>query len=496
MVFEYTQQDLEVALSELGEKYPEGKANNSKSIGSFDQKLEFSKEKYIRQSMKRSNFKNLVYDQCEFENTSFADSCFHSVIFHNSSINGNSFACCNFYKTKFYGKELGIYRGNAFNQSNFTDSKFASAFFESSGFLQTLFNKCTLTDTHFKSSTLEGSRFVNCLFKTADFGNANVEFIELTHTQIKKAVFPFYQFAYIIGIADYRGCPYGNFSFCVDEQTVSMKEYQSQIDNLILYYLDKAEYFPVCNLQIYKGDKLAAVDALLIGINNALHDLDFRMIRHFCRLAAHHDLLDEFTRRKISRTLENYIAGKNVPSERLNDCIIHIGEIQKILLGGNSHSVTLNLNVRTNVNKEDTQGVQYVNSLCNSLNIALSQSGLDHQGFQVAVSNHSPFEIAVEVIGTVASIVTIADFIWQVIDKHQTNATPKGYQQVDQDVYRNYVDDRIELCRHELLRLKESYSVKKMNKHIEEIIQNLKTDLQDLYDNDIMIFKKDNRADQ
>lgn len=495
MAHKYTQEDLAEALSVLEKNYWDPNGNNSKVIGSFDKELEIIHERYIRQSMKRSSFKNVAYENCELENNAFTDSCFYSVSFLKSYLVGNGFSCCNFHKTKFVKNYMQPYQGNAFNQSNFICCKFANVEYKGCGFLQALFNNCIFYKAVFTSCTLEGSKFVNCKFNMVDFGNTNVEFIELTHATLSKIILPFYQFAYIIGIADYENYSTSNISLRIGEREFTMDEYKSQINNLILYYLDKSEYFPVCNLQIFNNNTIAAVETLLDGINKALHDLDFRMIRHYCRLAIHHNLLDEVTTRKISRTIESYITEKDVPPERLNDCIIHAGEIQKILLSGNSYNITLSLNIRTNIRKENLQGIEYVNSLCNRLNAGLSQHDFGQKGFQVAISNHSPFEIAVEVIGTVASIATIAQFIWQIIDNHHSNEKTAGYKMIDQQVYRNYVDNRVELCKEQLLQLKKAYSSKKMNKHINEIIQNLKTDLDELYDSDIMIFKKDNHLE-
>ena len=500
--------ETQKALERLSKKYPDETINNSISIGKMDDPPKIiPKEQHIHESMKRSDFKNLIYSKCKFEKVAFTNSSFYSVVFSNCNLDGNSFACCNCYNSKFIANKTIIFDGNNFSQSSFNSCEFLHNTFSSSAFLQTLFNKCVIKNTCVQSCTMEGSQFINCRFENMDFGSANIEFIELIHTTLSNVIFPFYQLPYIIGIFDYTESEIQKIKLRVGKRTVYMKEYIMEIDDLILYYQQEKEYFPKCNLQILKGDIGNASQTLLEGVNASLDDLDFRMIRHFCRLASHHNLINEITTRRILKSLENYLASSKVPPERLNECIIHMGEIRRILLSGNSNSVTFNLNIRTNICKKNQRGMQYINSLCNEMNEALSQNDFGQLGFEIAISNHSPFDIVINIICAVGSLATIAQFIWQIIDRHEKKQNvspiygkaginiPDNYVRVDVETHNKYIDARIDQCKEELLRIKDSYSGKKMNKYIEEITQNLKTDLDEFYQNDIMIFKNINHPE-
>ena len=493
------QQDLTKALKELNEKYPDAKANNKKSIGgSAIQSI--INHKYERLSMKRSRFQNLIYKLCIFEKDAFSASSFCNVVFENTKLIGNSFACCNFFDNQFSSnkKEEYKYIGNNFSQSNFTACIFKNLIFQSSGFLQSLFYNCKFNNVDFQSNTLEGSCFNSCLFEEVNAGHTNVEFIELLNTELENVTFPFYQFAYIIGASDFLKDTSKEISFEVADKEVSYEEYIYQLDNLIHYYWDMQEYFPVCNLLIAQGKIEDAQSAFLSGINLALEALDFRMIRHFCRLAKRHDLLDEVTVYRARKEIENYLFNDTIPPERINDFIVNTGEIRKILFSGKSDSVTYNINIRTNVQKTNKDGVKYINSLSNELNAALSQYDFGQLGFQVAVSHHSPFEIIVDVICATGALATIAQLVWSIVERNQHNTNlgkiiiPDEYVRADQQLYAKYIDNRIELCKEQLLNIKSKYSERKMNQYIEEITQQLKTDITELYSKDIMIFKKNN----
>lgn len=496
------QQKLTEALRELNTNYPDLDGNNKKSIGGSAMQ-NIVKQSYKKLSMKRSRFQNVHYNNCTFQNTAFSASSFHNVTFRNTELLGNSFACCNFFDCHFskHPQNTNIYIGNNFSQSSFTTCNFKKVIFKSNGFLQSLFYNCTFYSTDFQSNTLEGSCFNSCSIEKVNAGHTNVEFIELLNTELRYVTFPFYQFAYIIGASTFLQKNFKEISFVTANREVTCEEYLCQMDNLILYYLDKQEYFPACNLLIAKGKVADAQSVFLNGINLALEILDFRMIRHFCRLAKRYDLLDEVTIHRARKEIEGFLLNDMIPPERINDFIVNVGEIRKILLSGKGDSVIYNFNIRTNVQKTDRAGVKYVNLLSNELSDALSHYNFGQLGFQVAVSNHSPFEIIVDVICSAGALATIAQLVWSIVEKNQSDTDsgkiiiPDEYTRADQTLYANYIDNRIERCKEQLLNIKSKYSKRKMNQYIEEITQQLKTDMAELYNKDVMIFKKNNTED-
>ncbi|MCM1426210.1 MAG: pentapeptide repeat-containing protein [Eubacterium sp.] len=490
--------EIQEAIQFLAENYPSQTMNNNKSIGG-DERRTLSNEKYIRKSMKRSSIRNIDYQNCTFTNVAFADSCFHEVGFIDSELEGNSFVYCNFVNCNFSNKDKEfLCSANNFSQSNFTNCTFDKFELISSGLLQSLFNNCKFERGCLKSSTMEGSRFLGGSMSEYDLSRMNVEFIELSDISLQNVSFPFYQFPYIIGMADYILDCNNTITLYADNLEVSMQEYISQIPNLILFYEDKAEYFPICNLQIASNERDAAQQSLLKGIDSSLEKTDFRMVKYYCRLAQRHNLLDEVTAQRILNRVEDELTKEHLLPEQLNECITHAGEIRNLIKREKRNKIHYNFRIRTNINKEDEEGIAYINSLCNNLNTELSKNPSYHEGFEVAVSNYSPFEIFVQVMATMGSIATIAQLVWNIVEAHKANqrtgtkVTLDGYTPVDSTVYHQLVGTRIDLCKEQLLNIKDKYSERKLNQYITEITQKLKTDIIELYDKDIMIFKKDN----
>ncbi len=490
--------EIQEAIQFLTSNYPSQTMNNNKSIGG-DRKETLSNEKYIKRSMKRSNIHNIDYLNCTFTNVAFAGSFFREVEFINNMLDGNSFVYCNFVNCNFFNddKKLSCLANN-FSQSNFTNCVFNKFELSSSGLLQCLFNNCSFECGCLKSSTMEGSRFLGGFMSEYDLSHMNIEFIELSNILLKNVSFPFYQFPYVIGMADYILEKNDTITLYADNLKISMSEYIDQFFKLILFYEDKNEYFPICNLQIALDDLEAAQTSLLKGIDISLEKTDFRMVKYYCRLAQRHNLLDEVTAQRILNRVEDELTKEHLLPEQLNEYITHIGEIRELIKREKRNRVHYNFCIRTNINKNDESGIVYINSLCNSLNTTLSRNPDYHDGFEVAVSNYSPFEIAIDIICAAGSIATIAQLVWNIVEAHKANEksdakiTLDGYTPVDSAIYHQLVGTRIDLCKEQLLNIKDKYSERKLNKYIDEITQKLKTDIIELYDKDIMVFKKDN----
>ena len=69
---------------------------------------------------------------------------------------------------------------------------------------------------------------------------------------------------------------------------------------------------------------------------------------------------------------------------------------------------------------------------------------------------------------------------------------PDDYVATDNKIYAKCIDTYIERSKEQLLNIKSKYSEKKMNQYIEQVTQQLKTDIADLYNKDVMIFMKKN----
>ena len=480
------------SMEVLNERYPEPKANSFKSIGGSKEKPNpITNESYSHKGMKQSKFHFVRFISCVFDSTALTGSQFRHVWFKRSKIVGSSFACCDFYEVTFDGKGVSRFHANNFSLSTFERTDFFDIQFVNSGMLSSLFHNCVFENVVFRSSTLEGTKFLKCELNNCDLSSVNVEFVCIANSVLKNVSFPFYQFPYVIGAAKYlRDCETG-IVLSAGGKTVSVTEYNENLDNLICFFADKNEYFPMCNLAIAKGDLSAAREYLMSGINAAMaeYNRDFRMVRYFCQLALYHDILDEQTRYKILSNLDEFLLQKDVPEQQLNYYMTYAGNIRTMLMAGGPETVTFHLSIKTNIKRDNASGIGFVNKLVQELNEALSEAN-GESGFQVSISNYSPFEIFIDVLTYVGSVASIASIIWMVID-----AINRKRQKKAQIEFHKMVNSTIDEACSQLIKLQSMYSKRKYSKYITEITQQLKTDLDNLYSQNVMIFKVKNDHD-
>lgn len=482
--------DFKDALQYLNKNYPDTRLNNNKSVIANDS---FEIEDSFRfLSMKQSHYKNVVYRKSLFENVALTGSTFENVKFLDSKLIGNSFANCNFYDTEIIGSRAAL-SANNFSQSNFENCIFKKVKFFRSGILNALYHICDFTQIQFKGSTLEGTKFISCKFKDCDFGNVNIDYTMFSKNDYDNVVFPFYQIAYIIGAADFIRDPSQIIYAKAGEKSVPVQEYFEQADRLKQYYLDKSEYFPTCNLCIAQQRFEEAKEYLLIGIEKALINKNFRMIGNFCRLAKYHGIVDEKIKRKILKSMEDFIKGDNIPDAQLNYYLIYIGNIKDLLNEGGSDTVTLHYTIKTDICKKDKEGIRMVNNMVNKLTDELSK--LENiEGYDITVSNHSPYEIAIDIISLALMLPPAVEAVWRLIAKVKERIkirTPSAGNlvEIDTDTQKKYVDERIERMKNDLLQLIKKSKKVELEDHIIEVTQNLKTDLEELYSKNIMIYK-------
>lgn len=491
----YDKKDINNAIKYLNEKYPDTTVNNNKYIVSNDGITITENYKFL--SMKQSVFQHVCYKDCVFENVALTGSIFDFVKFIDTALIGSSFANCEFYMVDIDGKDK-IMESNNFSQSNFEMCHLYSVEMFKSGVLNSLFHNCKLKSAYFRGSTFEGTKFINCVFVDCDFGKVNLDYTMFAKNTYENIVFPFYQVAYIIGSADFINNNGGKISLKVGTGEINIMEYREQIDRLILFYLDKNEYFPICNLCIAQKKYDEARSYLFDGITKALMTRNFRMISNFCQLARYHGLINDKLRYKITKAMDEFIQADYIPESQLNYYLIYIGRIKTFINEGSGDTITLNYSIKTNSCKKNEEGVNYVNELVKKLNLNLSN--LENvEGFEVSTSNHSPFEIAVGVITIISSVATVAQTVMDIISgvqvKSKANKTDdlKNETSDNSQLVCEFIDERIERAKYEIKDLQNRYRGKKLNKYIDEVTQSLKTDMEDLYSKEIMFFKINNK---
>ena len=493
---DYDERRTQKALDYLATNYNDINVNNNMIVIYGNGRKKINQEfKYT--SMKQSIYKNVDFDECVIENVAYTGSSFENVNFTDSSLIGSSFANCDFLRVNFDGTNH-VFEANNFSQSSFESCNLTADKLFRSGTLNALFHNCNITDTCFKGSTIEGTKFVKCNFRNCDFGHLNIDYTMFVGNNYNEVTFPFYQLAYIIGLVDMLHDHQAKIYACVGDNKICLKEYKKQLENLKLFYLDKSEIFPVCNICLAQENEDDAKRYLLQGIENAISSRNFRLISNLCRLACYHGIVDGKIRHKVNKAMDNFIQSNDIPETQLNYYLTYIGKIQTLLKEGAAQTITLDYKITTNTCKKDADGVQYVNQLINDLNDNIATlDGVN--GYNITISNYSPFEITVGVITIVGAVVDVGKLIWGIISKRcqkkkkkkEVEKNNKLSEFAEHEIANgdDYIDARIDVAKEKILRLQKEYSGKDLDKRIVAVTQSLKTDLEEFYTKQIMYFK-------
>ena len=494
---EYNESEMRKALDYLATYYEDRKVNNNMTVIYAGEHKKVSKEiKYT--SMKQSVYKNVDFSDCIFENVACTGSSYEDVTFANSTLTGNSFANCDFLRTTFDGTEH-VYEANNFSQSSFETCSFTGVKLFRSGMLNALFHGCLFTKTQFRGSTIEGTKFAKCKFTDCDFGNVNIDYTMFTGNDYHNVTFPFYQLAFIIGMTDMLADPNAKIFALVGERKIGKTEYKKQLHNLKLYYLDKSEIFPVCNICLAQNNRDEAKQYLIQGVENAIATRNFRLISNFCRLACYHGIVDENIRNRINHAMDSFIQSENVLETQLNYYLTYIGKIQTMLKEGASKKVTLHYKITTNAGKTDEADVLYVNQLIADLNQELTQiDGID--GYNVTISNYSPFEIAVGIVTIFGVAFDVSKTVLGSLlnrrkekrEKKEKEAQEKKRIEHEIENGVQMIDAQIEAAKEKILLLQRDFNGKALDKRIVAVTQSLQTDLEEFYTKQIMYFTKHN----
>jgi uncharacterized protein YjbI with pentapeptide repeats len=499
----FSDREIKEALLELSKNYYAKRVNNNQTIFSLDNTKLIVKDKtYYRESMKRSGFHNVTYDSCKFERAALVGSKFYSVVWKNSILCGNSFVSCNFDDITITSDsgEKHEYTSNNFSNSDFTTCTIENATFKSGSFVHSIFNNCIFRDTAIESCTLDSSEFRKCKFESVDMSNLNIDFTLFSDCKLKDVKFPFYQFPYIIGSAELIK---SDVRFFAGAHGIYPSEYMSEIENLIIYFYDKHDYFPMCNLYLMKNDLKNAKKCLKQGVFNAIKIGDFRMIKNFCNLGKYYDLFDYESARSVLDSIDSFIIAKEATPVQLNSFLINSGEIRSILKSASSKKATLRFEINTNISKDDLEGKDYISEISECFNSLLSN--IDKSGYSITVSSHSPFDIDIEAVGAIADILTIAQILIPclhfIIKKSARNANNKAAEQEELIRLQNIVLENnkkfakasLEKQMNEIKQMKSKYKKQQFDKCIDSITQSIYSEFEEIHDKDVMMFRIDNK---
>jgi uncharacterized protein YjbI with pentapeptide repeats len=459
----FTKSKVEKATESLYE-YGDNRACSNNRIFNKAIKATYYNDNYSYMSLKRTFLKECTIVKSDFSGAAVTGSKFIQTLFNNCVISGTNFQCCDFIESKFQDFYSKIETSN-FSNSTFINSEFINVNFRMNTIFQSLFESCKFTDCIIDTSTLEGSIFRDCIFDHVDLSNLNIDYVILCNPIMNEVVLPFFQVPYIINGFSFLETT--NDTIWIDSEKspngkISIEEYLQLTNEMIIYFYGLKEFFPLANIYLAKGDVKTALACIMEGIERNSRQNDFRMIKHFCRLATS---TPQFTTRDIKEIyhlLETRFEPETLTSRELHGYLSNIGEIRTILFNGNYNLQTLEMIIQTNI---DSTEARKLSVFLEKLNKLLDDNNQNGRSQFVELRHNSDYTIFISCVNTFEQLMPILLSLYSVF-----GLVDKGMK-----FYNTFLDNKIK--RESIRNAKNSISKEDVQiKRLEMQLKDLKSD--------------------
>lgn len=401
----YTKKQINIALKNLKEKLPDNDVQNG-TLFQVSHGINISSD-FTRKSLKRIHATDCNFDKSIFKAAAGVGSKFSNVRFIKCDFSGSNFQYCYFANTYFADGTFA--KGANFSHSIFIKCSFIGIKVKECTFFDCQFQNCTFSKSAIKSITLENSVFNHCIIKNIDLGHLNLEYTKFSEISMSNVTLPPYQVAYIIGAPTYLLTTNDKIYIYTSRGKITVKQYNNYLDDLAKYYYSQKEFFPIANIMIAFTKYDEAFDYIQRGIREAFDYSDFRMVKHFCRLAISCSSFSHLQLKFLYELITDLSYKIELNTYELHSYFINIGEIRELLLNGAENKERVEFVIKTNIDKDD---LTCINELYNKINCILNMHCSDEHIDSIELRHNSPYELLVTCIDTMPSIITLIPAIY------------------------------------------------------------------------------------
>lgn len=420
---EYTEKDFQMATERL--------LQHRQSVIKFGSSLSGANGAIFNGNYTLGRVSHSYFSDCTFQNASLnkvagPGSIFSRVFFQNTDL-------CN----------------SGFQNSTLTDCKYQDCNMKSSNMSNcyisgTEWVGCDLQGLNLSGSYLKSCSFYyntsnpgnlgDCIFDAVHFEghrltNMNLEFSHFKNITMDKVVLPFSQMPYIFGGLTYLLNTRDNVrisSHINKEDSISIEEYAKVLNDMIIFYSYKKEYFPLANILLAMHYEKEAWKSILAGIVTASEQKDFRMCKYFCELIA---LEGKFTPKQMHSLYQALI--NNAPIQTLSEAQYYeyshyIPEIRALLIDNPSKKPHGTLKLSTNILNADSKNLSVL-LFCMDSFLHLECCPLEKTSIEI--THNSPVSVIIHLCGNPIIVLSVMNLILITISK-----VCKIYNDIAQDI--------------------------------------------------------------
>lgn len=168
---------------------------------------------------------------------------------------------------------------------------------------------------------------------------------------------------------------------------------------LAAYYFEHNEYFPLANILIAEKQYDKAFQYIRMGIEQAFDYSDFRMIKHYCRLACQSDVFVSHQLKDLYNLITKLSYDNKFDLNEFHSYMLHIGTIRELLLNNSYNNLQcVELVIKTNIDKDDLTSI---NELYNQINVILRKECSYQHIDSIELRHNSPYELYITCIDAI-----------------------------------------------------------------------------------------------
>lgn len=354
---------------------------------------------FTKKSIKRMNAADIQFVRSKFIGAAGTGSKFTNTVFRNCDFTGSNFQYCQF-NNVFFNHQTMI-KGANFSHSVFVGCCFEDITIVESTLYDCYFESCKFLNSVIKTNTLENTTIQNSSLRNIDLAHINLEYMKFDNLTMNNVILPPYQIPYIIGAPQYLINTKDDIYVYTDSGNISINTYVSLFEDLAAYFYGRKMYFPLANLLIAIGKYNEAYESIRLGIEESCDYFDFRMIKHYCRIACFNTNFTHIQLKTLFTLVVDLSYNDTWDINTLHFYMLNIGEIRELLLNNSEKKDRVEFIVKTNIDKDDLESV---NKLYNQINsIILNNCSTNHID-SIELRHNSPYELYVTCIDYLPNI--------------------------------------------------------------------------------------------
>lgn len=355
------------------------------------------RRKFSNKTLNSTRLLNSTVSSTDFDNAALTGSYFYNCRFRNCTMDMTDFEYCEFYECKLTSKHTV---SASFNESNFINTEFTDITFKSCSFSGAFFENCLFDNVRIEFTTFENSIFRNCSFKNMDMKVLNLDYVEVENPKMDQVILPMEQIPNSIGFLDYCQNTADNITIGSDSDVILTKEeYWNQVIPLLEEeYTYTNNCFPLANIYIAKKEYEKAIKVLHKGLEDAVVNRDFRMLKFYCKLIKSSQCFDSHELHSFYHSICRLSPhpGNDENTSLLRGYIRNIGEIKNILFDSTKESA-LHMTFLSNLSFRDKKHIgkliAWIFNICKMGDFKMPNTA------SLKITDNSPLMINADVFG-------------------------------------------------------------------------------------------------